>query len=200
MPIDVTTWDETPANNSTVDGVNIAEACPPANMNNMGRAIMAGVKTFKLAYDTLAATVVTLATPQTLTNKTLTSPTITGGTIVLAAAPVAAAPGLLGLPQSAKTASYTLALANCGYDIYVSGVTAAQTVTIPANATVAFPVGAFVQITNDSNQNWSIAITTDVMLWSPSSGTGTRTLAAGGQATVRKVTATRWWISGVGLT
>lgn len=76
MTIDVSTWDEVPVNNSTIDAVSIAENCSPGNLNNMGRAIMAGVKTFKLAYDAFVATAVTLTGLQTLTNKTLTSPTI----------------------------------------------------------------------------------------------------------------------------
>ena len=121
-------------------------------------------------------------------------------TVVPAAAPLANNLGFLGLPQNAITASYTLVMADFAKEIYISGVTAAQAVTVPANASVPYPIGALAVITNDSNQSWSIAITTDVLFWSPSGGTGTRALAVGGQATVRKVTATRWWISGSGLT
>jgi len=139
---------------------------------------------------------------QNLTNKTLTTGnTLDAGTSVSDTGTIAAAsPGFRGLPQVAITANHTLALTNAGKEIYISGTTAAQTVTIPANGTTAFPVGTIIQITNDSNQNWSIAITTDTLLWSPNNTTGTRTLAAAGQATIRKVTSTRWWISGVGLT
>lgn len=147
----------------------------------------------------------TLDGTETLTNKTLTSPavntpTITGGTITPAATPSASDPGFIGTPQVSKTASYTLTMADLFKDIYLSGTTAAQTITIPANGSVAAPVGAWATITNDSNQNWSIAITTDTLAWSPTLATGTRTLAAGGTATIRKVSATRWWIFGTGLT
>lgn len=38
-----TTWSTTASLNITIDGINIGEGCPPANMNDMGRAIMAGV-------------------------------------------------------------------------------------------------------------------------------------------------------------
>jgi len=38
-----TTWSTTASLNTTIDGINIAEGCPPGNMNDMGRAIMAGV-------------------------------------------------------------------------------------------------------------------------------------------------------------
>ena len=48
--VDVSTWSETPGSNTTVDGVSIAEACSPANLNNAIRSVMAGVKTFHVAY------------------------------------------------------------------------------------------------------------------------------------------------------
>jgi hypothetical protein len=149
-----------------------------------------------------SGTIVGTTDTQNLTNKTLTTGNVLdAGTSVSDTGTIGAgSPGFRGLPQNSKTASYTLALTDAGKDIYITGTTAAQTITIPANGSVAFPVGSMIQITNDSNQNWSIAITTDTLLWSPSNTTGTRTLAAGGQATVRKVSSTRWWISGVGLT
>lgn len=37
-------WSRDPALNSNIDGVNIAEGCPPGNMNDMGRRIMASVR------------------------------------------------------------------------------------------------------------------------------------------------------------
>ena len=43
-------WNTDPALNVTIDGVNIAENCPPGNMNNMGRSIMAAVR---VMYDNL---------------------------------------------------------------------------------------------------------------------------------------------------
>lgn len=38
-----TTWSTTASANTTVNGVNIAEGCPPGNMNNGLREVMAGV-------------------------------------------------------------------------------------------------------------------------------------------------------------
>lgn len=112
----------------------------------------------------------------------------------------AATLGPRGFTQNGITANYTLALPDFAKEIYITGTTAAQTVTIPASGSVNFPTGAWVTITNDSNQSWSIAITTDTLVWSPNNTTGTRTLAPGGQATVRKVAGSRWWIAGGGLT
>lgn len=55
--VDVSTWSETPASNTTVDGVNIAEMCSPGVLNNAIRSVMAGVKTFNVAYTALVSTV-----------------------------------------------------------------------------------------------------------------------------------------------
>ena len=116
---------------------------------------------------------------------------------------LADAAGYKGLPQNSQTASYTLAFSDMGKTIYLSGTTAAQSVTIPPNSgggSVAFPIGTVIRVVNDSNQNWTIPITTDTLIWSPSGGSGTRTIASRGAATIEKMTATRWWITGVGLT
>lgn len=59
MTINVSDWSETPASNTTIDGVNISENCSPGVLNNAVRAVMAGVRTFKVAYDALAVTVST---------------------------------------------------------------------------------------------------------------------------------------------
>lgn len=104
------------------------------------------------------------------------------------------------MPQNSKTASFSFALTDGAGHVYLSGSTSAQTATIPANASVAFPVGTVITIVNNSSQDWSIAITSDTLVWSPSGTTGTRTLASKGMCTLLKVTSTGWFISGVGLT
>lgn len=55
--VDVSTWSETPASNTTVDGVNIAENCSPGVLNNAIRSVMAGVKTFHIAYSSTAGSI-----------------------------------------------------------------------------------------------------------------------------------------------
>ena len=42
----VSDWSTTPGSNTTIDGVNIAEGCSPAGINNAIRSIMAAVKTW----------------------------------------------------------------------------------------------------------------------------------------------------------
>ena len=72
---------------------------------------------------------------------------------------------------------------------------------IDSNANVAYPIGTAITFVNDTSGGViTIAITTDTLVLVPDGTTGSRTLAANGMATAIKVTATRWMISGSGLT
>lgn len=104
------------------------------------------------------------------------------------------------IPQNSKSADYTLVIGDANTHIYhpVSDDNA-RTFTIPANASVAFPIGTFITFINDQN-TVNIAITTDTLVLAGTGTTGTRTLAENGVATAIKVTSTRWVISGAGLT
>lgn len=42
-----TTWSTTPSLNITIDGINIAEGCAPAGINNAIRSVMAGVASLR---------------------------------------------------------------------------------------------------------------------------------------------------------
>jgi hypothetical protein len=110
------------------------------------------------------------------------------------------AAGFRGTPVNRQDSSYTLVLADSGKTILKGTNTASQTYTIPANSSVAYPVGTILTFANLGNVACSIAITTDPMYLSPGGSTGTRTLAAFGVATAVKVTSTNWMISGAGLT
>lgn len=92
--------------------------------------------------------------------------------------------------------SITLALANTGFVSSASGLT----ITIPANASVAFALGTMLTFQNNGGGSMSIAITSDTLQLVNSATTGTRTLAANGLATAWKITSTKWIISGAGLT
>jgi hypothetical protein len=110
--------------------------------------------------------------------------------------------GYKGIPQNIQTGNYTLVLSDAGKEIYYSsGHGSGDTLTIPANASVAFPVGTVIVITNDDSTNsMSIAITSDTLVWTGTGSTGARTLGAHGSVTLSKKTATRWHISGAGMT
>lgn len=109
--------------------------------------------------------------------------------------------GFREVPQNAQTGNYTCVLADSGKHIYhASGAGSGDTYTIPANASVAYPVGTVLTFVNDSTDSVDIAITSDTMRMAGTGDTGTRTLAQDGIATAIKVTSTSWKISGTGLT
>jgi hypothetical protein len=110
---------------------------------------------------------------------------------------------LLGVaPGRSFSAATAPALTDIGSILlHPSADTTARTVTIPANASVAFPVFSCITIVNqDSAGVLTIAITSDTLRLAGAGTTGSRTLAANGVATLIKLTSTEWIISGVGLT
>jgi hypothetical protein len=107
--------------------------------------------------------------------------------------------GYLGLPQSATATTATLAIGDAGKHIYIT--TTGQTITIPAAASVAYPIGTTLTfIAGPSATTTTIAITSDTLRLAGGTSTGTRTLAANGMATAVKVASTTWYINGTGLT
>jgi hypothetical protein len=129
----------------------------------------------------------------------------TDTTISRAAAGVIAVEGVplySNIPQNSQSAAYTLVLSDAQKHIYhPSADTTARIWTIPANASVAFPIGTAVTFVNDTSAGViTIAITSDTLVLAGTGSTGSRTLAANGMATALKMTSTRWMISGTGLT
>jgi len=109
--------------------------------------------------------------------------------------------GYISIPQNVQTGNYTLVLSDAGKHIYHANTTAAATYTIPANSSVAFPIGTAISFINMSANAVTIAITTDTLILSDVAGsTGSRTLATYGAATAVKVLSTSWIISGTNLT
>lgn len=108
--------------------------------------------------------------------------------------------GFREVPQNSQSGNYTCVLTDNGKHIlHPSGAGAGDTFTIPANASVAYPLGAVLTFVNRDSNAVSIAITTDTMYFAGTATTGTRTLAQNGVATAIKVESTVWIISGTGL-
>ena len=123
----------------------------------------------------------------------------TGLAVAATTASTAASVGYMGIPQSATATTATLAIGDAGKHIYIT--TNSQTITIPANSVVAYPIGtAITFVAGPSATTVSIAIASDTMYLTGTGTTGTRTLAAYGSATAMKVSATVWFIAGTGLT
>jgi len=141
---------------------------------------------------------------ETLTNKTLTSPILgTPSQGVLSSCTVDGtnSVGYLNIPQNSQSAAYTLVLADAGKHIFHPDTDAnARTFTIPANGSVAYPIGTAITFINMTAAVVTIAINTDTMYLSSAGTTGPRSLARYGSATAVKITATNWLISGSGLT
>ena len=139
------------------------------------------------------ATSPTLVTPilGTPTSGTLSNCTVDGTNSV----------GFLNIPINSQSAAYTLVLADAGKAILHPSTDAnARTFTIPANSSVAYPIGTAITFINMTSQVVTIAITTDTMYLSSAGTTGSRSLAQYGSATAIKMTSTTWLISGSGLT
>jgi hypothetical protein len=80
----ISEYDAVAANNTDVNGVNIAENCPPSGMNNMGREIMAALKRFQTGSDGDGVTVggnLVVSGSSTLSTTSISSADINAGTI-----------------------------------------------------------------------------------------------------------------------
>jgi hypothetical protein len=108
--------------------------------------------------------------------------------------------GFRNTPVNSQSADYTLVLADSGKTIFHPVADDnPRTFTIPANSSVAYPVGTVISFVNLQN-TVTIAITTDTMYLAGTGTTGSRTLAEYGVASALKVDSTSWVISGNGLT
>jgi hypothetical protein len=109
--------------------------------------------------------------------------------------------GFRNIPQNSQSAAYTLVLADAGKHILHPSTDAnARTFTIPANSSVAYPIGTAITFVNMTSQVVTIAITSDTLTLSPAGTSGSRSLAQYGSATALKIGSTQWLISGSGLT
>jgi hypothetical protein len=135
---------------------------------------------------------------------TVSPPAVASGTLNLAPGTMtgssASAVWFDNIPQNSQSAAYPLVLADAQKHIlHPTADNNARTFTIPANASVAYPIGTAITFVNQIN-TVTIAITTDTMTLAGAGTTGSRTLAANGIATALKIGTTSWIISGTGLT
>ena len=170
-------------------GTGVATFLGTPSSANLAAAVTDETGTGALVFATSPALVTpVLGTP---TSGTLSNCTVDGTTSV----------GFRTIPQNSQSANYTLVLDDSGRHIFHPVAdNNARTFTIPANGSVAFPVGTAVTFINMSVASVTIAITTDTLTLSPAGTSGSRTLATNGSATCIKITSTQWLISGSGLT
>lgn len=170
-------------------GAGVATFLGTPSSANLAAAVTDETGTGALVFATSPALVTpVLGTP---TSGTLSNCTVDGTTSV----------GFRTIPQNSQSADYTLVLDDSGRHIFHPVAdNNARTFTIPANSSVAFPVGTAVTFINMAVASVTIAITTDTLTLSSAGTSGSRTLATNGSATCVKITSTQWLISGSGLT
>jgi hypothetical protein len=189
------------------NGVDVVDVVTHLTLLTSFNVLATNVTASNVTTTNLTATNAT-ATNLTATNFVSTNVTITGGVVTginvtssnLAASNAitdtgtiaAASPGLRGLPQNSQTGAYTLALTDAGKHISIT----TGGVVIPANGSVAFPIGSAIAIFNNSGSTQVISITTDTIRLAGTTSTGSRTLAVYGLATCVKVASTTWVVSG----
>ena len=121
-----------------------------------------------------------------------------GADITPAATPSTTSVGYLGTPLNTQNTAYTFIMSDAGKTIYHTSATA-HSYAIPANGSVAYPIGTIICIENESGAgDITLSINTDTLRWN--SSTGTRTIAANGSAAIKKVDSTTWRLVGAGIT
>lgn len=175
------------------------------NVSNSGTPTSGQVAVWTSATVIQGVTATGSGSPVLATSPSLVTPVLgtpTSGNLSNCTADGTNSVGFLLIPQNSQSVAYQTVLADSGKHIFhPSADTTARTFTIPANGTVAYPIGTALTFINQNAAGViTIAITTDTMRLAGAGTTGSRTLAANGVATAIKVTSTEWIISGTGLT
>ena len=101
------------------------------------------------------------------------------------------ASAIFGIPSKVKNASHTIELADDGYGLdHEAAGGAGDTYTIPANASVALPVGFTFSAFNMAPEDLTVAITSDTLAAAGDGDIGPVTIEQYNGATFRKVSST----------
>lgn len=139
---------------------------------------------------------VVLSTSPTLTTPVLGTPT--SGTLSNCTVDGTNKVGYINAPQSTNT---TLALTDQGKHVYFTGGSTA-TLSVPTNASVAFPTGTTILVVNNNSGNLTIQNATSGVSFQLANGASatSRTVATKGMATLLYVGSDTWYVSGAGVT
>ena len=159
-----------------IDPVLIGPAEATTTQTNAGTAHGVYVSPADLA----AWTGVTTALGYTPVNKA--GDTATALNLTPAATPATNAAGYLGIPLNNQTASYTAVMADAGKMVRMNNASA-NTLTIPLNATVAWPIDTAIAVRNIGAGTCTITRTSGV------------TLRLAGSTTSKDVAMTQWGLA-----
>ena len=191
-----------------IPSLTLGAALPVASGGTGITSFGAGVATFlgtpssanlaTAVTDETGSGLLVFATSPTLVTPVLGTPS--SGTLSGCTVDGTDAVGFRNTPVNSQDEAYETVLADSGKTIlHPVADDNARIFTIPANSSVAYPVGTVISFVNLQN-TVTIAITTDTMYLANDGDTGNRTLAEYGMASAMKVASTTWIISGNGLT
>ena len=209
----VTDWDSTAANNTDIGGINIAEGCLAAGINDAIRAVMAQIKAFitgalfytpnagttggvRVAGNPTSGNAILQFVDSTATNQWgYISVTSSGIMNFTDSGGIARPIGYRNIPLTTKTTSFQIDLPYVG-----EGISTTAGITVPPNSTTAFTIGDTVTIYNNSASSITITPGAGVTLrLVGTSTTGSRTVAQRGLCTLLKIGVDEWVASGGGV-
>jgi hypothetical protein len=137
------------------------------------------------------------AATQNVSGNVYVSGSISGNVNAAPAMYSTASAGYLGVPQNSISVPYTLALSDAGKHLYI---TTTGTITIPTNASVAFPTGTIIGLINSPSVTTTISASSITLYVSGNTTTRTSvTLSPAGAAALTKVAINTWYVSGAGI-
>ena len=189
------------ANSVAIANVSGAGNIATVNLDGNTANYLDGTGSWGPVTATTAGTVTTAAQPNITSLGTLVDLTVTGN---IAGANINAntngfAIGYKEIPPVVLSANDTLALEDSGK--HFRSTTAGNiTLSIPTNATVAFPTGTAISIVEQAAGNILVNAISGVTLYQAGNSTaGNRVLSTYGVATLMKVDTDTWFISGTGV-
>lgn len=166
--------------NDTIAALGIAQTFTAAQTFNSGNLKLAG------------------STSGTVT----LNPQAAAGTTTITLPSAASTLGYINAPQtSGGSSAYTLVATDAGKHIYFTGGTTA-TLTVPTDAGISpdsWPVGTIIAVVNNNSGNLTIS-GSGVTFQLANGGTGNRTVATKGVASLINVATNTWYVSGAGVT
>lgn len=105
--------------------------------------------------------------------------------------------GYKEMPQVAA-GNVTLALADSGKHFYSTSA-APLTITVPTNASVAFPTGTVITVVNQGTANLTVDKGSATVYLGGNTTSASRTITSYGVATLLKVASDTWFINGTGV-